>query len=55
MAQQYNFNNRQGGAYVQYTRGGSAMKGKNINYMKPNQDDLYNSGNPEESPFKTMY
>ena len=53
---QYNFNGRSGGSYVQYTRGGSAMRGKNlVNYTKPNQDDLYNSGNPEESPFKTMY
>ena len=54
------FNNRQGGSYVQYTRGGSAMRGKRTTlestYSKQKQqEELFNKGLPGESPFKTMY
>ena len=57
---QYNLNNRQGGSYVQYTRSGSAMresgrKKLSSSHQKYRQEDLFNSGMPDESPFKTMY
>ena len=58
---QYNFNNRSGGSYVQYNRAGSAMRDTGRKqaldsaYSKTRQEDLYNSGMPDESPFKTMY